>query len=242
MPVRGYTVPPEAQPHPSGLRPDVRIRGVRELGWVAAGLVALDGVLALGVFVVALATDLEALLANDAVAIAFGIVVVLVAIASAVVLIVWLYRCRKNLDAFESAYPRWGAGWTIGAWFIPIANLVLVPLVFADVARNSARTAERASRLVAVVWVWAVAQIVSSCSDRLIGAGIGIPGFTTPSVPGALGISTGAAFFSVVLVTVMTAAQAAAILMTTHEQHARLSGAPFSASPGASPGVSVAGS
>ena len=59
------------------------------------------------------------------------------AVTWAVVFVAWLYRARRNLDRIEGARPRWGPGWTVVSWFIPIANLILPGAVIADVARES---------------------------------------------------------------------------------------------------------
>ena len=82
--------------------------------------------------------------------------------ASLVVLIIWLYATRKNLDAFVGAAPRWAAGWTIGAWFIPIASLVLTPMIIADIARNTFTDPARARPVVATVWTWGGLQIAAT--------------------------------------------------------------------------------
>src|SRR6266508_1341940 len=70
--------------------------------------------------------------------------------------LVWLYRARSNLGAFYDAYPRLSTGLVIGAWLLPVANLILPGMVVADTARESVPPAEprRRRRLVALVWSW----------------------------------------------------------------------------------------
>lgn len=51
----------------------------------------------------------------------------------AIMLIVWTYKAHKASDALQPGPRRWGRGWSIGAWFIPIANFILVPLVLAEI-------------------------------------------------------------------------------------------------------------
>lgn len=55
-----------------------------------------------------------------------GLISFLVYLASAVVYLIWIYRCYSNLPAFGN--PRgllsYSPGWAIGVWFIPLANLV----------------------------------------------------------------------------------------------------------------------
>src|SRR2546423_6904765 len=65
---------------------------------------------------------------------------VLVAIAlltSVILLVVWVYRARCNLDGIQGTRPRWSPAWTIGGWFVPVANLVVIPLTLLDLIRNS---------------------------------------------------------------------------------------------------------
>ena len=42
-----------------------------------------------------------------------------IALAVAVLFIIWFYRAYDNLRAVTSAGPRRSPGWTIGAWFVP---------------------------------------------------------------------------------------------------------------------------
>jgi hypothetical protein len=81
-----------------------------------------------------------------------------------VALIVWLYQARSNVDALPGAKAEWARGWTIGAWFVPVANLFLVPAVFADVVRESAgAAATRAVRLTVLWWVtWLVGSLIQA--------------------------------------------------------------------------------
>jgi hypothetical protein len=76
------------------------------------------------------------------------------ALGGFVALLVWLHRARVNLAGIPGAEPSWGPGWTIGAWFIPLANLFLVPAVVADVARNSGAAEPRRPHLGALAVCW----------------------------------------------------------------------------------------
>lgn len=58
-------------------------------------------------------------------------------LAAIVLVIIWFYRARKNLDAFPGAGPTMAAGWAIGGWFVPFANLVIPCRVMANIARDS---------------------------------------------------------------------------------------------------------
>jgi len=70
--------------------------------------------------------------ADDIVAGTAGLLI-LAGVAVFVVLVVWTYRAARNLEALGRPSPTLGAGWAIGGWFIPFANLVLPFLVLRDV-------------------------------------------------------------------------------------------------------------
>jgi hypothetical protein len=61
----------------------------------------------------------------------------LLSIAIFVVLIVFLWRAAKNTELWQRDRAKWRPGWTIGAWFIPFANLVLPAMVVQDVWKRS---------------------------------------------------------------------------------------------------------
>ncbi|MEV6347769.1 DUF4328 domain-containing protein [Actinoplanes sp. NPDC051851] len=80
-------------------------------------------------------------------------------IFTGVCFIVWLHRASTNL--WRTGHPmRWRPGWTIGSWFIPIAGLVLAPLVFREVDRQSR---DHGPGLFAV---WAVSWTATLVLDR----------------------------------------------------------------------------
>ncbi|HEX2130218.1 MAG TPA: DUF4328 domain-containing protein [Actinophytocola sp.] len=54
---------------------------------------------------------------------AFGMVLLLVTVATAVVFIVWLWQARLNAERINPNGHRMRRGWTIGGWFCPVVNL-----------------------------------------------------------------------------------------------------------------------
>jgi hypothetical protein len=68
-----------------------------------------------------------------------------------IIVIMWLARARANADALYPAPHRLGAGWAIGSWFVPVANLFLPVLVVLDVVKAS-NPAGRSIPQVAVWW------------------------------------------------------------------------------------------
>jgi hypothetical protein len=97
---------------------------------------------------------------------------VCIAVLAPVVTIVvcaWLYRARANLDAFAEARPNWGRGWAIGAWFVPLANLWIVPSVFDDVVRGSVPVGERRERVGGALRLWWGSSLVTSFGQLCVG-------------------------------------------------------------------------
>ncbi len=85
-------------------------------------------------------------------------------LVAAILVIVWTWRARKNIEAFPGAQPALGPGWAIAGWLVPIANLVVPARVVASVARNSMW---RRSTPV-LVGVWWAAWLVFIVGDRIV--------------------------------------------------------------------------
>jgi len=54
---------------------------------------------------------------------------------SAAIFMVWLFRSSKALDARGTFGRTWSSGWTLGAWFIPVANLFIPRLVVGEMEK-----------------------------------------------------------------------------------------------------------
>jgi hypothetical protein len=97
----------------------------------------------------------------------------LLALAIFVVLLVFLWRAAKNTEVWQRQRPRRGAGWAIGAWFIPFVNLVLPAMVVHDVWRRSPSVDEYGYRHeesgALVVWWW-LAWIASNLLQPITGS------------------------------------------------------------------------
>ena len=65
------------------------------------------------------------------------IMLLVCSVAIFVLLLVWMWRVAKNAELTGRTHPRFGAGWTIGGWFIPFASLVIPVLVMQDLWRAS---------------------------------------------------------------------------------------------------------
>jgi hypothetical protein len=65
------------------------------------------------------------------------VILAVTALAIVPCFIVWCFRAAKNQEALARQPERLGAGWAIGGWFIPLANLVIPVLVIQDLWRGS---------------------------------------------------------------------------------------------------------
>lgn len=52
----------------------------------------------------------------------------LISIATFVLLIIWTYRAHVTTSRLMPTHRKWSKGWSIGSWFIPIANFIITPL------------------------------------------------------------------------------------------------------------------
>jgi hypothetical protein len=60
-----------------------------------------------------------------------------------VLFIIWQFRAAKNNEALDRSGARFGPGWSIGAWFIPLANLVIPVIIIQDLWRGATPTTPR---------------------------------------------------------------------------------------------------
>jgi hypothetical protein len=88
-------------------------------------------------------------------------------LAIVVLFIVWQFRVAKNNEALDRPRPRFGPGWSIGAWFIPLANLVIPVMIMQDLWRGATPStprgdpAWRAAKGSWLVGVWWTAWLIS---------------------------------------------------------------------------------
>ncbi|MBV1849596.1 DUF4328 domain-containing protein [Catellatospora tritici] len=75
----------------------------------------------------------------------------------AVLVIMWLWRARKNVDAFPETQVSDGAGWAIAGWLVPVANLIIPCRLVFQVARETVHR-RWVKPVVAVWWTTYLAQ------------------------------------------------------------------------------------
>ncbi|MEE1750404.1 DUF4328 domain-containing protein [Streptomyces sp. JV184] len=98
----------------------------------------------------------------------------LLGLATAVVSIIRFRRVRLNAEVFDRSMQSMRPGWAVGAWFVPIANLVLPRRIAGGVWTASARTGtdggwRTVPATVMNLWwgAWVCSLILSQFSYRL---------------------------------------------------------------------------
>jgi hypothetical protein len=66
----------------------------------------------------------DELTANDTRQALFGLAQLGMYLTTAIVFLCWLSRAYRNLPALSKWQPEFGSGWAVGAWFVPLLNLV----------------------------------------------------------------------------------------------------------------------
>jgi hypothetical protein len=56
---------------------------------------------------------------------------------TATVFIIWFHRAYRNLGSLGVAQLRWGTGWAVGGWFVPLLNFVRPKSIANDIWRGS---------------------------------------------------------------------------------------------------------
>lgn len=156
----GKWYPPESVPEPPASEASLIFlseslsRTVVGFLWVLAALNGLAVILDLG--------DVGA---DENAQITLGGLYTLGFLATVVLFIVWFFKAYKAAQSRGGTGRRWSAGWAVGAWFIPFANLVIPKLVMNEIDRMSNPDAgpppidnrwEGLPRLQTSEWWWAV--------------------------------------------------------------------------------------
>jgi len=63
------------------------------------------------------------LLANDDRQVAMGLLQLVALVVTAVFFLLWFHRAYVNLESLGARNLRFGKGWAVGAWFVPVLNL-----------------------------------------------------------------------------------------------------------------------
>ena len=103
---------------------------------------------------------------------------VLTQLVIVVLFIIWMFRAAKNNEALGRMGPRFSPGWSIGSWFIPLANFVIPVLIMQDLWRGSERETPRGASTwrtaagSALVGFWWAAWLLSIVRFAYSGSGL----------------------------------------------------------------------
>lgn len=154
-------------------------RWVEVLFWVNAGVLAIVGTLALfTINAFEKFADQQSSFSNletwdnfEAALFAFRFLFYVVEIPLFVLLIVWTYQGYKASKLLHPVDRYWVSGWTIGAWFIPIASLIMPKLVL-DETEKIARAPRSGGIVVSnwkqcakpsgIGWIWWISFVIMS--------------------------------------------------------------------------------
>ena len=103
---------------------------------------------------------------NDAREAIVGLLGTLALVAGAITFILWLYRAYQNADAVAPGTRRYGKGWAIAGWFVPIMWLFRPKQVINDVWRAGGPPHEPSGLLAAWWTLWIIGMWVSNFALR----------------------------------------------------------------------------
>jgi len=107
----------------------------------------------------------EIFLPSDVVTAGVGLIQSVLAIILGITFLRWIYRTNKNLHAFSGERMTFTPGWSVGWYFIPIANLFKPYQVMKEIWQISHKN--RAATLSIIGWWWAL-WFISNVLGRLV--------------------------------------------------------------------------
>jgi hypothetical protein len=134
---------PYEKPVPAFRSP--RVRGQVLQLWLVGGIFVDLALAVLSVIHLGLLDDrwfldpkqAEKIAASDDRIVLVYIALIVVFLITSLFFLAWFHRAYKNLRALGCEHPRWGTGWSIGAWFIPIASFFIPKQITDDIWRCS---------------------------------------------------------------------------------------------------------
>jgi hypothetical protein len=103
--------------------------------------------------------------ANDVRQAAISAVQLVLFIGAAAAFIAWLHRMYKNAVALAPPLPRYGPGWAIGVWFVPVWNLFRPVQLVNDVRRSGDPRGDWVPVLIGCWWgIWLASLVLHNIS------------------------------------------------------------------------------
>lgn len=114
------------------------------------------------------ADHLEYLFTSDIVVMVIGLLQVLMAVTLGITFLSWIYRINKNLHALSWDEMQFTPGWSIGWYFIPIANLFKPYQAMKEIWEVAHRGESSGQPLLGWWWgLWIVSSILANVAIRL---------------------------------------------------------------------------
>jgi hypothetical protein len=117
----------------------------------------------------------DAVLASDQRLAAGGAALLATFVVSTILWLLWFHRAYRNVESFGSVAMRFGTGWAVGGWFVPILNWFRPKQIANDIWRGTDPKPSpgwsRPPVAALVHWWWAawlVANLLGNLSFRLI--------------------------------------------------------------------------
>ncbi|TLN26675.1 DUF4328 domain-containing protein [bacterium] len=137
----------------------------------AAALIGVYGVVEYSTVQPSAVAFSETVLPSDYLATLIAIPQVAIGIAANIVFLVWVYRANKNLHSLSNTAMVHSPGWSVGWFFIPIANLFKPYQVLRELWVVSSRGRVSSTALVGWWWaIWLVSNFVGRLAARSVGA------------------------------------------------------------------------
>jgi hypothetical protein len=185
-----YAPPVWHPPAPPGAQPTSRALAawLQALLWISAGLLVISAIVVVIVQIAAedfydapAGTDFDEAqrwIDREDLGSALSIFQFFLAIAVFVLLVVWAFQLTRAVNRHHPYGRTWSPGWAVGAWFIPLASMVLCPMIlWEDEKIATAGSSEVRDRWKSVrprpgtiIWfvLWAIAGVLLTIgSDAL---------------------------------------------------------------------------
>lgn len=111
----------------------------------------------------------EVILTSDAVVALVGLVQLVLSIATGITFLMWIYRSNKNLRTLSTEPMHFTPGWSVGWYFVPIANLFKPYQVMKELWTVSHQDEDHSYAIVGWWWaLWIISNLLSRIAFRLV--------------------------------------------------------------------------
>lgn len=151
----------------------------------------------------------ETILLSEIIAGIIGVVQIILLIILGITFLQWIYRVNKNLQELSTQTMRFTPGWSVGWYFIPIANLFKPYQVMKEIWQVSHKNKADNSSIVSLWWFFCItSSVVGRIAMSRMNNSVIVEDYLVSSLTtmGSGLIDTGLAIAALVLVTRIGAA------------------------------------